>query len=306
MPATNTQNWVYNMKQTLSTLTEQYSEDEREELLGLVLEEGARQGGLVAMMKHQDDGSLPWSVEVVGTPEKGVRGIPGGDLCGTQCGGSCKKGSCGGLPGGHLRMGELCGLTGLEESVGALGVLGGEVVLPAGELTTLGGTVGAVAVPPASTLQKVLDQVMTGAVATVGAVVGAGDSLVAALASFLQQQVEGGGTKPPKLHPLVRQRKVDVGTLISRMRVSYNVLRAAASDAALRHLLIAELVQQSISEGSAIALPRGMRVHTLSPAEFGEFKESLSGLTLENLPEVQAKLMEMGLMGPPQVAVGAG
>ena len=76
---------------------------------------------------------------------------------------------------------------------------------------------------------------------------------------------------------------MDVGTMVGRMRLLYPVLRAAAVDAALRQLILSELVQQIINEGGAIVLLRGMRIHPCDTVKWVEYKDELSGLTAENI-----------------------
>ena len=58
-----------------------------------------------------------------------------------------------------------------------------------------------------------------------------------------------------------------------------------------------------IRENGAVVLPRELRVHAVDMAKFTEFKDSISGLTAENIPTVQRKIIELGLsVGPPAEA----
>ena len=73
------------------------------------------------------------------------------------------------------------------------------------------------------------------------------------------------------------------------------MLRATAVDSALRQLLLSELVAQCFKEEGAVVLPHSLRVHAVDKKHFLEFKNQLSGLNTDNVPAVQAKLVEMGL-----------
>lgn len=96
-----------------------------------------------------------------------------------------------------------------------------------------------------------------------------------------------GGGKLPK--------KADTGDILNRLRVSYTALRASKVDAALRGLLIAELITQVFLEGGALVIPNGMRVQTISNDKYAEYKSTLSGLNEGNVGNVAVKLVELGL-----------
>ena len=53
---------------------------------------------------------------------------------------------------------------------------------------------------------------------------------------------------------------LDTRTLVGRMSLSYPGLCAAATDTVTRVLLISELVLLSVADGTAVVLPRGLRV----------------------------------------------
>ena len=57
-----------------------------------------------------------------------------------------------------------------------------------------------------------------------------------------------------------RAKTLDTRTLVGRMSLSYPVLRAATTDTVTRALLISELVSLSVADGTAVVLPRGLRV----------------------------------------------
>ena len=52
---------------------------------------------------------------------------------------------------------------------------------------------------------------------------------------------------------------------------------------------------QCFKEEGAVVLPRSLRVHAVDEEPFLEFKNQLSGLNMDNMAAVQAKLVEMGL-----------
>ena len=52
-----------------------------------------------------------------------------------------------------------------------------------------------------------------------------------------------------------KEKKLDTGTILSRIRVSYSALRAAKMDSALRGLLMAELITKLYNEGGALVIP---------------------------------------------------
>ncbi len=93
--------------------------------------------------------------------------------------------------------------------------------------------------------------------------------------------------RPPKA--------LDTSTIIRRMRVSYPALRATKVDHVLRQLMLSELVTQVFNEGGSVILPQGMKVQLVSHDNFTAYREALSGLTDDNAPSVQSKLMEAGL-----------
>ena len=98
-----------------------------------------------------------------------------------------------------------------------------------------------------------------------------------------------------KLEPLAAGKAVDVSTLVGRLQTSYLVLRATAVDSALRQLLLSKLVAQCFKEEGSVVLPCSLRVHAVDEEYFLEFKNQLSGLNMDNVAAVQAKLVEMGL-----------
>ena len=95
--------------------------------------------------------------------------------------------------------------------------------------------------------------------------------------------------------PLAAGKAVDVLTLVGRLRTSYPVLRATAVDSALRQLLLSELVTQCFKKEGAVILPHLLHVQNVDKEHFLEFKNQLSGLNVDNVAAVQAKLVEMGL-----------
>ena len=102
-----------------------------------------------------------------------------------------------------------------------------------------------------------------------------------------------------KLDPLAVSKAVNVAHLVSRLRTSYPILHATATDSALRQLLLLELISQCFWEDGAVVLPCTLRVHAVEKDWFIEFKNHLSGLTVDNIVAVQQKLIEMGLsLGP--------
>lgn len=90
----------------------------------------------------------------------------------------------------------------------------------------------------------------------------------------------------PKKKPNAVERALNVDTrqLVGKLAVSFPVLRACASDAVLRALLIAELASLALDAGGPVILPRGARVQTLEPDEWVAFKNELSGLNGNNWP----------------------
>ena len=50
------------MQQTLATLTEEYSQEEREAILEEVFEQQAMAGSNLGAMCHHEDGEIPWYV----------------------------------------------------------------------------------------------------------------------------------------------------------------------------------------------------------------------------------------------------
>ena len=90
-----------------------------------------------------------------------------------------------------------------------------------------------------------------------------------------------------KLDLLTASKAVNVAHLVSRLHTSYPILRAMATDSALRQLLLSELITKCFREDGAVVLPRTLRVHAVEEDWFIEFKNHLSGLTADNIVAVQ-------------------
>ena len=52
-------------------------------------------------------------------------------------------------------------------------------------------------------------------------------------------------------------------------------------------LLISELVSKVLRENEAVVLPRELQVHCVDAKKFMALKDSMSGLTAENIPVVE-------------------
>lgn len=172
-------------------------------------------------------------------------------------------------------------LTGTD---GSLGATWGSGATEGGELSTLGGTGWDLA--PA-TKPSGLAKFMAGA--SQGHLITEEDLPVAPTLGPLEgfrQLLATEGEAKKKVDPIQKARGIEAKTLVGRMTLSFPVLRAAAHDAGLRALLLAELVSLAAEDGGAVVLPRGLRVHTVSPDQFSLFKEQLSGLNAGNLREV--------------------
>lgn len=79
--------------------------------------------------------------------------------------------------------------------------------------------------------------------------------------------------------------------------MSFPALSAAKADPGLKRLLLAELMTQALNEGMEVIIPKGTAMRTVPHKTFQKYKESLSGLTQDNLHEVTAELVEVGLAG---------
>ena len=102
-----------------------------------------------------------------------------------------------------------------------------------------------------------------------------------------------------RLDPLAASKAVNVAHLVSRLRTLYPILCVMATDSALRQLLLSELILQCFREDGAVMLPRTLHEHAVEEDRFIEFKNHLSGLTVDNIVALQQKLVEMGLsLGP--------
>jgi hypothetical protein len=56
---------------------------------------------------------------------------------------------------------------------------------------------------------------------------------------------------------------------------------------------------QALNEGMEVVLPEGTTTRMVSRDTFAQYKEALSGLTQENLHEVTARLVQLGLASGP-------
>ena len=100
---------------------------------------------------------------------------------------------------------------------------------------------------------------------------------------------------------MARGRTLTVSEIVGRVRLSFPLMKAASVDTVLRQMLISELLSQVEREGGAVVLPMHLRVHTVDDERFREYKNQLSGLTMENVDEVREKIAAMGLYTGPAV-----
>jgi hypothetical protein len=100
----------------------------------------------------------------------------------------------------------------------------------------------------------------------------------------------GGGSAKKEKEP------VDLDTIVSRLRTSLPVMRAAQIDSSLRRLLLAQLVQQCLKAGDSIVIPDLLRVQRVTDAQFTKMREVLGGLTVQNEVQVSSRLQDIGVV----------
>ena len=90
---------------------------------------------------------------------------------------------------------------------------------------------------------------------------------------------------------------IDLGTVVSRLRLSVPLLQRTLFDQQLRQLVLSSLVAQSVQDGSGIVLPDRAPVQLVSEPVFQQYQDAMAGLNANNMQEVQARLWELGV-GP--------
>ncbi len=100
------------------------------------------------------------------------------------------------------------------------------------------------------------------------------------------------------------EKRLDVATLVSRMRVSYPIIKASALDNGLRQMLFSEMASQSLRDGTSVVLPKGLRVQILETEQFALYKDKLSGVTEDTLPSIKKALVKIGLTGTSETLGG--
>ena len=196
-----------------------------------VFERQAVAGSQVNVLQHREDGDIPWTVEASNGPE------------------------------GTLGM-----LLGATASTTTRASVPDATVSAAACEQVLGVTNG-VADPGLSARPSSLAKFIAGAAE--GRMLGQEDlrpdgDVLKALQALLAAAA-GDAPAKRKLTAIERAKTLDTRTLVGRMSLSYPVLRAAATDTVTRALLISELVSLSVADGTAVVLPRGLRVQTIEP-----------------------------------------
>ena len=98
---------------------------------------------------------------------------------------------------------------------------------------------------------------------------------------------KGKAQAKPKPNAVEKALSMYACTLVVQASLAYPVLWAAATDSALRAMMIVELVLLSLEDGGGVVLPMGLHTHPLPLDQWREFKENLAGLLAQNLPQVQ-------------------
>ncbi len=107
-----------------------------------------------------------------------------------------------------------------------------------------------------------------------------------------------GGVKAPRVPTTKAPKRLNELTLqhiVHRMRVSYPALRAAKVDSTLQQMVLAELISQCHNEATEVVVPEGAKLQTVSRETYQKYREMLSGLTEQNLPQVTGQLIQLGL-----------
>lgn len=89
---------------------------------------------------------------------------------------------------------------------------------------------------------------------------------------------------------LTKNATPDLTTIISRLRLSLPIMRAAQVDASIRRLMLAQMVKMTLEEGDALVLPESARVQFVDNANYETYCKTLGGLTTENELTVRMKL----------------
>ena len=76
---------------------------------------------------------------------------------------------------------------------------------------------------------------------------------------------------PVPKKPVAHAKKVDIATLVGKIRLSYPILHASVVDSALQSLFIMKLAQKISLKGGTIVLPQIVRMHAVESDYFKEF-----------------------------------
>ena len=98
----------------------------------------------------------------------------------------------------------------------------------------------------------------------------------------------GVGWRPPKPKAPDTLEKI-----VNCIRISYPVLKASKVDNMLRSMLLAELIQATVSQQQTIFLPEGATYHVLPTESFKKLREVYSGVTRDNVEQIAANIKQL-------------
>jgi hypothetical protein len=122
------------------------------------------------------------------------------------------------------------------------------------------------------------------------------NALLAAAGQTRDMATNTGGVKWKPAREAVK-KVLTAEQIVDRMKVTYPVLTAAKVDSGLRQLFLAELITQSVNERLEVVVPEGAALRMVSQETFAGYKAALSGLNVDNVQQVTAKLVALGLGG---------
>ena len=73
---------------------------------------------------------------------------------------------------------------------------------------------------------------------------------------------------------LTKNATPDLTTIISRLRLSLPIMRAAQVDASIRRLMLAQMVKMTLEEGDALVLPESARVQFVDNANYETYRKT--------------------------------
>ena len=85
----------------------------------------------------------------------------------------------------------------------------------------------------------------------------------------------------------------DLETVVRRLKMSVPVLKYAKVDAHLRMMVLASLLKMSRDKNKLMPAPQGLLLHPLTSLQHEKYRQTLGGITEDNVKEVTTQLRKL-------------